>query len=463
MTTTTADGGVRSGGGRRLQVGLVLGITVVAVEALGVVAALPTVADDLDGRALFGAAASAFLLAQVVSIAVCGHLADRRPPARIYGSGLVLMGLGLLAAALAPTMELLVAARVVQGSGAGALSTITFVSVNRAFGEADRPRAMAWLSAAWVAPALVAPAGAGWLADNVSWRWVFGAVLPLIPVVAALALPAMTGLVPRRHHVYGRASLSGQLRAGLGLAAGVAGIQTGLGIELRVVGLPVAVAAAALTWASLRRLVPRATVVASVLGAATLTKLLTGAGFFGADTFLPLAVTEIHGYSATLAGLSLTLASLTWTIGSFVQARRVGVWPDRAMARGGLTLLVVSMVSVFPLLHDLWPVPVTWAFWTVGAIGMGLTYNTANLSAMEATATGREGETGTALAVSDILGAAVSTGIAGALVATGDRSGWSDAASLSGVYGVFLLALVGAFVVAGHLRREPAGPPGSHR
>src|SRR3984957_1614439 len=105
---------------RALVVGLVLTVTFVASEALAVVTVMPVVARDLGGLRLYGWVFSGVMLGSVIGIVAGGREADRRGPAVPFVTGVVLFGLGLAVAGLAPSMEVLVAGRVLQGVGAGA-------------------------------------------------------------------------------------------------------------------------------------------------------------------------------------------------------------------------------------------------------------------------------------------------------------------------------------------------------
>src|SRR5690348_16554996 len=112
---------------RALTAGLVLTITFVASEALSVVTVMPVVARDLNGLRLYGFAFSAFLIGTMVGIVAAGRSADRSGPAVPYVAGIVLFCAGLVTAGLAPTMPVLIAGRVLQGLGAGAVPSVAYV------------------------------------------------------------------------------------------------------------------------------------------------------------------------------------------------------------------------------------------------------------------------------------------------------------------------------------------------
>lgn len=161
MTHTAAPPSTRA-----LAVGLVLAVTLVAFETTAVITALPTITDELGGDSLYGAALSAYLLADLVALVAASEAADRRGPRLPFTTSVGVFVAGLAVAAAAPTMPFVVLGRVLQGAGAGGLASISYVVVRRAFPERRQPVMYAFLSAGWVLPSLIAPAIAGMLTDT---------------------------------------------------------------------------------------------------------------------------------------------------------------------------------------------------------------------------------------------------------------------------------------------------------
>ena len=458
---------------RSLTVGLLLAMTLDAVHGLAVVTALPVVADALDGHALYGAALSVFLLASLVGLAAAGRDSDRHGLARPFRSGLLLFGVGIAGSAAAPSMSFFVAARAVEGLGGGMLTAVLYATVNRAYPEAERPRMLAWLSAAWVVPGILAPPLAGAVAETWGWRPVFWGLLPGVAVCAVLALPALFSLSasPRRTDASGAGDGVGS--PGVGVLRDALRLATGAGLLLASTntGAPggfialAGVAAVALALPALKRLLPEGTLLARRgLPAAIATKTLFAFAFFAADSFLPLAVTQVHQRSVAFAGLVLTVGALSWTAGAFLQARyasRIGSGVQTAVGAGLLfTGLVLTMGALTPAA----PLAVVFVGWTVAGLGMGIGYNTANAAAMSATRAGREGATSTALGMADAIGVSAATGIGGAVLAAGLRAGVDTGDSLSGLW-LLALASVFAIVLAGARldvsgSRVPARSPG---
>ena len=210
---------------RALTAGLVLTITFVASEALAVVTVMPVVARDLGGLRLYGWVFSGFMLGSVVGIVAAGREADRRGPAVPFVAGVVLFGSGLAMAGLAPSMGVLVAGRVIQGLGAGAVPSVAYATIGRSLPETLRARMMAVLSTAWVVPGLAGPAVSAEVARLFGWRWVFLGLLPVVAIAGSIAVPALVRLGPPA----ASQAQEHRLTDGLRTAAGAAMILAGAG------------------------------------------------------------------------------------------------------------------------------------------------------------------------------------------------------------------------------------------
>jgi predicted MFS family arabinose efflux permease len=160
------------------------------------------------------------------------------------------------------------------------------------------------------------------------------------------------------------------------------------------------------------RLLPEGTFsLRPVLGAAVGGKFLVCMGFFGSEVFVPLALVEVRGYRETFVGGVLTVATVCWMVAAFVQTRTLQkVGPSR-MGSIGVVMILAGIAGMVLLIDP--QVPIAWVFlsWGVAAGGMGLVYSTVTDSAMAATDPGREGATGMALGIVDVLGAAAGAGL----------------------------------------------------
>jgi MFS family permease len=419
---------------RLLAVGLVLGVMMVAFEITAVLTSLPTITDELRGDSLYGVALACYTLANLVALVVTGELTDRYGPAKPYLASLAVFAGGLVVAATAHSMALVVIGRTMQGAGTGGLAPIAYVLVKRAF-PADRQAGMyAYLSAGWVLPSLIAPAVAGTITDRIGWRWVFWLLLPLIPVVALITVRPMRAYAASGNGVIRQARIRDAILA----AAGIGAFVTSLQFHNPIAAVGGAAAGLAMGLPSLRRLLPSGLQrVAPGLPAVVLCRILATAAFLGADSFIPLAADRIHGASPTVQGFVIMGASLSWTSGQWFVAHHPDLEPRRTV-RWGFAILTLGLVASVPVLSAGWPLLATFFGWAIGGFGMGLLFNPTTVVAMSYADEGAEGLVSSQVNLADAVGFSTMGGIGGAMVAVSQRS----SLSLSGALGInFCLAI----------------------
>jgi MFS family permease len=468
---------------RALTIGLVLNVTFVASEALAVVTIMPVVARDLGGLSLYGWAFSAFMLGSVAGIVTAGHATDRRGPAGPFVAGLVLFGAGLAVGGLAPDMPVLVAGRVLQGTGAGAVPAVAYAAIGRSLAGPAQARMMAVLSTAWVAPGLIGPAIAAEVAHAFGWRWVFLGLLPVVAVSGSLAVPALirlgrpaaTGTSPSSAPGAGvaqKAAADPAARDGAGSARLLAdGVRTAVCAALILAGLTLAAgsdlsaaliaAGAALVVAgivaglpALRRLMPPGTLTARAgLPATILSRGALTFAFFGTDSYVTLSITTLRHQSPVVASVAVTGVTLTWSAGAWVQARLAQTRAGRNLIRAGLVIIMAGIGGLIVMLQPGVPVLVGQVSWTVAGLGMGLAYPTISLLMLRQAPPGEEGVTSAALTLADVLGTALGIGIGGAAVTAG--TGHDLRAGVLTAFGIAIAAGVAALFLT---RRLPPGP-----
>ena len=442
---------------RALTVGLVLTITFVASEALAVVTVMPVVARDLGGLRLYGWVFSAFMLGSVVGIVAAGREADRRGPAVPFVAALILFASGLAIAGLAPSMEVLVGGRVLQGMGAGAVPSVAYAVIGRSFPGPLQARMMAVLSTAWVVPGVAGPALAAEVAHLFGWRWVFLGLLPVVAVAGSIAMPALirlgppaSGQVQEHRLIYGIAvaACATMLLAGLTLVAGSGAVLVGGALIAAGVagGLP-----------ALRRLVPPGTLTARRgLPATILSRGLLTFAFFGADAYVTLAITAVRHLSPVVAGIAVTGATLGWTAGAWVQARLSETWEGPRFVRTGLVIILAGIAGMVLVLQPTVPVAEGLVAWTVAGLGMGLAYAPLSLMMLRKAPPGGEGRASASLNLADVLGTAIGIGVGGAAVAAG--AGGNLAMGIAAAFAAAAAVGVVALVIT---RRLPPGTTAS--
>ncbi|WP_216215741.1 MFS transporter [Amycolatopsis aidingensis] len=397
---------------RTTTAGVLLVVTLVAFENMGVATAMPTMVADLDGTALYAWPFLAFLIASVVSTVLSGRLCDRHGPARSLLFGPTVFLAGLLVAGLAGSMPVLLLGRMLQGLGTGTLLVAVYLLIALVYPDRERPVIYAANAAAWVLPAVLGPSVAGMVTEHLHWRWVFLGLVPLGLVGIALLALVVRGL-PVHHPDSGqrRASVPAAVAAAVGVTSVTWAAQhpSGQALVLGAAGLVV------LTMA-LRRLLPSGTLRGRRgLPTVVASRALLGACFAGVEAYLPLTMSNVHGYPPALAGLPLTVGALGWSAASALQGRHPD-WPRETLLRIGFALVGAGLLG-FALIAQPWAPgwPAFAVSMTAGA-GMGIAMPSISVLLLRFSAVAERGFNTSAMQLGDWVGSALAIGFGGVLL-----------------------------------------------
>jgi MFS family permease len=429
------------------------------VDVLGttlVVAALPAVLADLGAPPSAAAPVVTVYAVLFGALLVLGaRLGDRLGHVRVLQAGLVLFGAASLAAATAPSVGVLVAARGVLGAAAAlsvppALRLLTAAAP----GEGPRRRALAAWSASGAAAGATGLVLGGVLTDTAGWRSLFWLTVPL-SVLLLVAVARTAPRVPRRAE--GALDLAGAAV----LTAAVAAVVTGAsqledsahrlpGVLLVAAGTALAAVLPAVERRAADPLLPRAAVRDPGLRAGALASAANTAATSSAVTLATLHLQGAEGLGASAAGLALVPFSLCVVAGAALAARVLRRHPARTTAAAGLVVIAAGDAGLLATGLGVWAVPVAVA---VSGLGIGLSsvaatsLGTAVAPALQGTAAGvvnTAAQLGTALGVAGVLLVARATEGSG-LPLAGAPLGWLTAAAI-------------ALVAAALLLRRPAAP-----
>ncbi|MEV7088373.1 MFS transporter [Streptomyces sp. NPDC093085] len=156
-----------------------VGMALAALDGTVVSTAVPQIVGDLGGFAVFSWLFSGYLLAVTVSLPVYGKLSDTVGRKPVLIAGILLFLLGSLLCATAWSMTSLIAFRVVQGLGGGALQGTVQTIAADLYPLKERPKIQAKLSTVWASASVAGPALGGFIAGYADWRWIFLINLPI--------------------------------------------------------------------------------------------------------------------------------------------------------------------------------------------------------------------------------------------------------------------------------------------
>jgi MFS family permease len=328
-----------------------LGILLHATNETMVATITPAMVGDLSGVELLGWSFAVYEIGAISAGAAAGRMTSYVSLRTNMMAAALIYSLGALICALAPSMPVFLAGRLVEGLGGGALVSLAFVSVQKLFPKAIWPQLFGVMSAIWGVAAFSGPLLGALISQYLSWRWAFGvfvigglfaavaclfvlrgpqatrpqndgAALPRFPVVALGCLAASIVLI----------ALAGvkveALRSSLLLSAGIAGIALFFVLDAR---LPAA------------RLFPsRPFNLGTPLGNGMTMVAAFSVATCSFGVYGPLLLTSLHGIPVLTTGYIIAAESISWSILSILVANappereRVIVLAGALMIAGGI-------------------------------------------------------------------------------------------------------------------------------
>ncbi|BBI30958.1 MFS transporter [Cohnella abietis] len=439
-----------------LSLGIILAVMAVGFEGLAITTVAPAIASDLNGIHLYGWIFSAYLLAQIIGTLVVGRLIDRKGPAQPFTIALLIFVIGLVLAALANSMFLLIASRALQGLGAGAMMTCVYTAISLKYPDELRTKILGAFGTAYVLPSMLGPYVAGVISQQFSWRYVFWGVLPILLISSFLSLPAFRKIQSPAVKATSGGMTSTWLAVLLAIGTGI--FLRGLGMLPETLGIILVIVGVALMVQPLRKLLPAGTLtLRRGLPSVLATRGLFFAGYVSTQNFLVLALTDIKGLTADTAGLIVASAAISWSVVAILQAR----WDAADNGRGrnariviGILLLVVGFTTVF------WIPAVNIAIAVIGqviaGIGMGLAHPTSGAVAFSNIGKGGSGEVSASLQFADSFTPGVIIGVGGAIIAISQASGVSMENGLIITMGCNLLLILLCLFASTRTKTSPA-------
>jgi EmrB/QacA subfamily drug resistance transporter len=312
-----------------VTIGLMLGMSLAALDTTIVGTALPSIVGKLGGITLYSWVFSAYLLTSTTTVPIYGKLADLygRKPLFLFGTALFL--LGSAASGAAQSMEQLILFRAIQGLGAGAVLPIVLTIIGDIFELKERARVQGLFSGVWGLSSIVGPAIGGVIVDHFSWRWVFYINIPFGLLSAFLLIISLQEHVERRKHsldYLGTLTLTGGIVALL--FATLQGGTSWAWDSLPSIGLFAAAAILLLLFLLQERraaepILPLTLFNNRIIAIASIGGVILGVVMFGLTSYVPLFVQGVKGGTATNAGITLGPLLLAWPIAATLSSRIV--------------------------------------------------------------------------------------------------------------------------------------------
>ena len=301
---------------------------------------IPAIAGDLGVSPGQGTwVITSFGVANAISVPLTGWLTQRFGAVRVFTTSILLFVVSSLLCGLAPSLEMLVLCRVLQGLSAGPM-----IPLSQTLLLSSYPRAMAGVALAlWGATTLVAPVVGpllgGWITDNISWPWIFYINLP----VGLLAAAITWSIYRRRETATRKLPIDTVGLSLLVLWVGCLQLMLDKGKELDwfastqivALGLVALVSFAVfLVWefTDAHPVVDLRLFLGRNFGFGVLSLSIAYGLFFANGVLLPLWLQQWMGYTATSAGMALAPVGILAIMLTPLIGRKVGQWDPRWMA-----------------------------------------------------------------------------------------------------------------------------------
>ena len=468
MTTMPAEGvGFRSKRGPVL-IALMLSTGLVAIDATVVATAVPAIVHDIGGFTSFPWLFSAYLLAQAVSVPVYAKLSDTigRKPIMLIGIGLFL--LGSILCGVAWSMPVLIAFRVVQGLGAGAVQPMAITIAGDIYTLAERAKVQGYLASVWAVSSVVGPTLGGVFASLGIWRGIFLVNIPLCLVAGWMLVRSFhENIEPVKHRVdylgSGLLTVSltllilGALEGGQAWAwdSGISDAVFAGGALLFVAFILVERRAAEPvlpSWVVSRRLLATTAMVAFGVGAVML----------GITSYVPTFLVGALSTSPIVAGLALAALTIGWPISASQSGRlylRIGF---RNTALIGITVTVIG-TAVLAVTASVPNVALVAVSCFIVGLGLGLVATPTLIAAQTSVEWNERGVvTGTNLfarSIGSSIGVAVFGAIANAVYAGTPHGDTDPHTIVAASSAVFLAVMIAAVLTVVAVIGMPATKP----
>lgn len=403
-----------------LLAGLAVSMLTASLGTSAANVALPTLAEDLDGR--FGEAqwvALAYLLAMTATSAASGVLGDAlgRPRALAIGAGVFVVA--SIGAAFAPSLPVLIAARVVQGMGAAVMMALPLAIARDATPSTHLGRAMGMFGTTGAIGTASGPAVGGLLLQGLGWPAIFWTMAGLGGVALALTMPSVGGLPRRERAPFDLAGVV-LLTGGVALYALAVTVEEG---PVVTTALIIGAVAAGAVFAIVERraiapVLPMRMLADRVLGIGSILNLVVGAAMMSTLVIGPFFLGGALGLGAAQIGLVMAAGPITSVCTGMIAGRVVDRCGAAGMTAAGLAVMTTGSFAL-ALLPGWLGLPGYVAGTVLLAPGYQLFLAANNTAVLGSVTPRRRGTASGALALARNLGMVTGASLMGALYAAG--------------------------------------------
>ena len=298
-----------------------------AIEGTVVSTAMPTIVGDLHGMHLMNWVFSVYFLLSAVTVPVFGKLADLFGRKKIFITGTFIFLIGSTLCGLSQSMVQLIAFRVIQGIGAGALLPVTATIVADIYPYEQRAKMLGFISLVWGISGVAGPLVGGFFVDQLTWHWIFFINIPFgitTVIMVTIFFKENVEKTKKRIDYWGALTFS----AGMFFLlyafqkGGEANHWTSPAIPLLF--MTAFVLLALFIWIETKvkePMIPLHLFRIRTISVANVIAFFVTAVLIGTTVYMPMWIQGVLGYGATVSGFVVTPMSVLWTTSSFIGGR----------------------------------------------------------------------------------------------------------------------------------------------
>jgi len=331
--------------------GLICGMFLASLDQTIVSTALPTIVGDLGGATHITWIVTAYLLTSTISTPLWGKFGDLYGRKFFFQLAIVIFLLGSVVSAVAGSMNVLIAARGLQGMGAGGLLVGAQAIIGDIVAPKDRGRYVGAFGAMFGVATVGGPLLGGYLTDGPGWQWIFWINIPIGLIALAVTAFVLPNFRRRVEHVVDYLGIT-LLALGVGslvIYASLGGVTFPWGSPeawaFLTVGIVGSVGFVVAEHRAVEPVLPMRLFHNKTFSMIAILGFLVGFAMFGAMTFFPVFLQDVQGVSTTASGLHL----LPMMVGMF----STSILSGQLIARGssyhkypiiGTALMVVGLI-----------------------------------------------------------------------------------------------------------------------
>jgi len=323
----------------------------IAIEATIVSTAMPQIVAQLGGLPLYSWVFAAFLLTQTAATVVFGKIADLRGRKTVMLWGIAIFLTGSILCGFAWSMPSLIAFRLLQGVGAGAVQPVAMTIVGDLYSIHERGRIQGWLASVWALSAIIGPMVGSLIVAFWPWAWIFWMNLPIGLAATAGFWFFLHEKASRRRGRIDHLSAAAFTVAIAAVMAGLTALSSASGAETALIAVIAAIAIAAFVIQERRSPEPMISLALwgrRPIAAVNASSLFAGMVMIGLTTFLPVFVQGVMQKPPLVAGFALSAMVLGWPIGATFSPRLWTRFGVRTILRVGSALVPIgALVFVF--------------------------------------------------------------------------------------------------------------------